>query len=70
MGKKRDIPTYKDTHPADLASARQLEAEGLKPAQDQLPAALFKYKGKNLEGTCALYERSECVPVEQKSEAS
>ncbi|SMB81771.1 hypothetical protein [Deinococcus hopiensis] len=68
MGKKRDIPTYVDTHPADLVSARQLDAEGLKPAQDQLPAALFKYKGKDLEGTCALYERAVCVPKELKQE--
>ncbi|WP_245808157.1 hypothetical protein [Deinococcus hopiensis] len=70
MGKKRGIPTYVDTRPAHLANAATLKTEGLKSHRDQLPAALFKYKGKDLEGTCALYERAECVPLEQKPEAS
>ncbi|SMB81670.1 hypothetical protein [Deinococcus hopiensis] len=70
MGKKRDIPTYKDTHPAHLARSAELERAGLKPAPDQLPAALFKYRTKDTEGTCALFERALCIPVVPKQDAS
>ena len=67
MRKKRDFVTYHDAHPSHLATAHDLEAAGLQPSRDQLPAALFKYKFRDGEGTCALYERSLCVPREQKA---
>ena len=70
MGKKRDIPKYEQTHPPHLATAATLKDEGLKPARDQLPAALFSHKTRDRESLSALYERAECVPLDQKPEAS
>ncbi|SMB85864.1 hypothetical protein [Deinococcus hopiensis] len=70
MRKKRDIPTYEQTHPPHLATAEELAAEGLKITRDLLPAALFKFKAPDLERMSALYERSECVPIDQKPETS
>ncbi|SMB78404.1 hypothetical protein [Deinococcus hopiensis] len=61
MSKKRDIPKYEQTHPPDLATAAALEAEGLKPAPDQLPAALFLHKTPGRESLSALYERTLCI---------
>ncbi|SMB86443.1 hypothetical protein [Deinococcus hopiensis] len=68
MGKKRDIPTYEQTHPPHLATTDALADEGLKATRDQLPAALLKYKGEDFERLSALYERALCVPIEQKPE--
>ena len=62
MSKKRDIPKYEQTHPPHLATAATLEAEGLKPNRDQLPAALFLHKSADRESLSALYERAECIP--------
>ena len=70
MGKKRDIPKYEQTHPPHLASAATLKAEGLKPHRDQLPAALFLHKTRDRESLSALYERDQCIPLEDKNEAS
>ena len=61
MSKKRDIPKYEQTHPLHLATAGALEAEGLKPGPDQLPAALFLHKAPGRESLSALYERAQCV---------
>ncbi|SMB85171.1 hypothetical protein [Deinococcus hopiensis] len=70
MGKKRDIPKYEQTHPPHLATADTLRGEGLKPHRDQLPAALFLHKTRDRESLSALYERDQCVPIENKNEAS
>ncbi|SMB97102.1 hypothetical protein [Deinococcus hopiensis] len=63
MSKKRDIPKYEQIHPPHLATAATLGAQGLKPAPDQLPAALFLHKSVERESLSALYERAQCVPI-------
>ncbi|GGO41312.1 hypothetical protein [Deinococcus humi] len=60
---RRRTPTFLNTYPPQFATMAQLEAEGLRPAQNQLPAALFKCKQQDRESTSALYARADATPI-------
>ncbi|SMB81145.1 hypothetical protein SAMN00790413_04480 [Deinococcus hopiensis KR-140] len=49
---------------------KALEAQGLKTALDQLHVVLFLQKARDSERLSVLYERDQCVPLEDKKEAS
>lgn len=55
------IPRYVNTFPAGLATAAQLEAEGLRPGTTA-PVALLEYHEGDRSGVCGLFERSTAVP--------
>lgn len=54
------LPVYRGTHPAHLATAAELEAQGLKPGTVE-PVALFAYQSGDRSGTCGLFERAAAV---------
>ncbi|WP_019585246.1 hypothetical protein [Deinococcus apachensis] len=62
--KKRQIPTYKGTHPDHLATAEQLRQQGLKPHPPE-PVALLAYQRGDTTGLCGLHERATAVPLEK-----
>ncbi|WP_102125977.1 hypothetical protein [Deinococcus planocerae] len=55
------IPRYVNTFPAGLATAAQLQAEGLRPGTTA-PVALLEYHEGDRSGVCGLFERSAAVP--------
>ncbi|UQN10404.1 hypothetical protein [Deinococcus sp. QL22] len=64
--RKMKIPTYQQTHPPELATIEALETAGLQPAEGQLVAALFRFRGPNMERTSALYATADAVPFKVK----
>lgn len=60
------LPVYRDTHPPHLATADELEAQGLKPGTVE-PVALYKYQSGDCSGTCGLFERAAAVPKVQEA---
>ncbi|MBZ9753206.1 hypothetical protein K7W42_20425 [Deinococcus sp. HMF7604] len=59
--KSPPVPKYIDTHPADLATADALAAEGLKPIGEV--AALLTIRTATSERTTGLFWRSETRPA-------
>lgn len=60
---RRRTPTFFNTYPPQYATNAELKAEGLRPADNQVPAALFKCKEQDRESTSALYVRAEATPI-------
>lgn len=60
---RRRTPTFLNTYPSQYATKAELEAEGLRPADNQLPAALFKCRERDRETISALYARAEAAPI-------
>lgn len=63
--KKIKIPTYRDTYPAHLATAAELEALGLRPGTQEPVAPYAFCSPDGGGGTCGLHERAAAVPREQ-----
>ncbi|GGL88334.1 hypothetical protein GCM10010840_27950 [Deinococcus aerolatus] len=60
---RRPTPTFLNLYPPQYATIAELEAEGLRPAENQLPAALFKCKERERESASALYARAEATAI-------
>ncbi|WP_158680065.1 hypothetical protein [Deinococcus sp. NW-56] len=60
------IPKYLGTYPAHLATATELDAQGLKAGTDT-PVALLEYREPGRSGTCGLFERAAAVPREREA---
>lgn len=60
---RRRTPTFLNSYPPQYATTAELETEGLRPAENQLLAALFKCKEQDRESTSALYARAEATPI-------
>ena len=57
------IPKYRQTYPDTLATADELKAQGLKPGAPA-PVALLEYtRPPDTTGICALYDRTQAVPI-------
>ncbi len=60
---RRRTLTFLNTYPPQYATTAELKAEGLRPSDNHLPAALFRFKGQDRESMSVLYARADATPV-------
>jgi hypothetical protein len=67
--KRAPKPRYHQTYPSTLATTDELRALGLRPGTNE-PDAILDYQYHDKSGICALFERSQAVPITAAGDAA